>query len=82
MVQAGTTIIVSWASIHALTFMVSFSGGGIPSSVTHTAQTRLMFYGITSNVPYRVRVVPINSKCRGDGMIMTINLSGMHIYIL
>ena len=75
-IQAGTTIVVSWTSVYALTYKVSLIGVGVPPSILHTPETRAIFYGIKSNLPYNIRVIPINSVCEGDGMIMRLRLSG------
>ena len=56
--------------------MVSLIGVGVPPSILHTRKTRAIFYGINSNLPFNVRVIPINSVCEGDGMIMRLRMSG------
>ncbi|XP_065916547.1 uncharacterized protein [Dysidea avara] len=69
-IQTNTAIVISWTSVHAVTYRVSLAGGGVTTSIIFTNNTQYTFHGIIMNKRYRITVIPINWICQGGGMVL------------
>ena len=70
MIQTNTAIVISWTSVHAVTYRVSLDGGGVTTSIIFTNNTQYTLHGIIMNRRYRITVIPINWICQGGGMVL------------